>query len=260
MLVCEVCNKEFEVKPSRAKKAKFCSVECSRIGRTQERVNVICKACGKSFKVSPTDLKFRPVNYCSRRCRDEGRKNKVKTKCLYCGKLIETFPANIKAGRGKYCSKDCFYEAKKNKVKKICPICGEIFYIKPHHDKRTEHNYCSTKCYHSVLKGEKHPSWKGGISFEPYCSKFNGEFKERVREFWDYKCGLCGKSQKENEIKLAVHHVNYEKMVCCNDTPPLFMPLCKTCHTKTNWNRTFWESILTEYIMIYFDGNSYLLK
>jgi len=107
------------------------------------------------------------------------------------------------------------------------------------------------------VKGRRNPSWKGGISFEPYCPKFNDEFKERVRRFWGYECGICGKSQKDNGIKLSVHHVNYEKMVCCDNTPPLFITTCKNCHTKTNWNRNHWENMLTEYIMIYFNGNSY---
>jgi hypothetical protein len=51
-----------------------------------------------------------------------------------------------------------------------------------------------------------------------------------------------------------------EKMVCCDDTPPLFMALCIGCHTKTTNNKYYWESVLTEYIMIYFDGNSYFSK
>jgi len=108
-------------------------------------------------------------------------------------------------------------------------------------------------------KGKKNPRWKGGKSFEPYCPKFTLEFKERVREFWGRKCGISGITEEENGKKLAIHHVNYEKMSCCNDTPPLFIALSNSSHSKTNSNRKYWEHILTEYIMIYFDGNSYLL-
>lgn len=99
--------------------------------------------------------------------------------------------------------------------------------------------------------------WQGGISFEPYCPKFNNEFKERVRKFWGRRCGICGKSEKTNARKLSVHHVNYDKKVCCNDGVPLFIPLCGSCHSRTNSNRNHWEEILTNYIMIYFNGYSF---
>lgn len=101
----------------------------------------------------------------------------------------------------------------------------------------------------SRQKGENHPQWKGGISFEPYCPKFNEEFKERVRGFFGRKCFICGK--EETREKHHVHHVNYDKMVCCNDTKPLFVPLCRSCHSKTsNGDREKWASYLTDQIMI----------
>jgi hypothetical protein len=99
---------------------------------------------------------------------------------------------------------------------------------------------------------EKHPNWKGGISFEPYCQKFNNEFKERVRKFFNYTCQLCGKYGKH------VHHVNYDKMVCCNNVKPLFIILCRSCHTKTNYHREYWEEIFTNKILLEFDGKCYI--
>lgn len=89
--------------------------------------------------------------------------------------------------------------------------------------------------------GEDSPSWKGGISYEPYCILFNIEFKERVREFWNRKCVVCGKSEIEDKRKLDVHHVNYNKETCCDDSIPLFVILCRSCHVKTNSNRKYWE-------------------
>lgn len=105
--------------------------------------------------------------------------------------------------------------------------------------------------------GHLNPNWRGGTSFGKYCPKFNPKFKERVREFWGRKCGICGRIESTLSRKLSVHHVNYEKMSCCNDAPPLFIPLCNACHTKTNFKREYWEHSLTEFIMIYFDGDSY---
>ena len=94
--------------------------------------------------------------------------------------------------------------------------------------------------------GENHPAWKGGISFEPYCVKFNDDFKERVRSFFNYHCVECGKPQMKE--KLLVHHVNFDKQTCCNDAVPLFVPLCRSCHSKTNFNRGYWQDRFTRLI------------
>lgn len=104
--------------------------------------------------------------------------------------------------------------------------------------------------------GEKNHSWRGGISFEPYCHKFTSEFKERVRDFFDGKCFVCGRKNKNR--KLSVHHVNYDKMVCCNDVKPLFVALCTSCHIKTNFNREYWEEKLTQQLMSKYGDKCYL--
>lgn len=105
------------------------------------------------------------------------------------------------------------------------------------------------------LTREMNPSWKGGISFEPYCPKFNREFKERVRAYFGYQCIECGTPQ--NGKKLGVHHVNFDKMSCCNDVVPLFVPLCNSCHAKSNFNRPYWEQHFTELIDGYYGGKCY---
>lgn len=108
-------------------------------------------------------------------------------------------------------------------------------------------------------KGDKSPQWKGGISFEPYCQKFNNKFKERVRAFFGYQCQECGHVWHEGEIRLAVHHVNFRKDSCCaEDVIPLFVPLCShPCHSKTNHNRFFWAYWFTEMINRIYDGKCY---
>ena len=107
-------------------------------------------------------------------------------------------------------------------------------------------------------RGENHPNWHGGISYLPYCPKFNNEFKERVRAFFDYRCVECGTQQKEK--KLGIHHVNFDKQSCCNDTIPLFVPLCSSCHSKTNNNREYWKQYFTEMINNYYSGKCYYTK
>jgi transposase-like protein len=84
---------------------------------------------------------------------------------------------------------------------------------------------------------ESRPSWKGGISFEPYCNKFNNTFKESIRERDDYTCQLCGYEQLSGGRKLDVHHIHYDKENCYPDV----VALCRSCNARVNGDRDFWE-------------------
>lgn len=107
-------------------------------------------------------------------------------------------------------------------------------------------------------RGEKGNNWRGGISFEPYCPKFNKEFKERVRAFFGYECVECHTPQ--NGRKLDVHHINYNKMMCCNDVKPLFVALCRSHNSLANKNREYWEQHFTQIINEQYGGKCYLPK
>jgi hypothetical protein len=90
-------------------------------------------------------------------------------------------------------------------------------------------------------QGKNHPMWNGGSSFVPYCHKFNRKLKEQTRERFGRKCVVCNKSESENGKKLSVHHVTYEKMDGCNGNDFKLVPLCASCHAKTNFRRGNWE-------------------
>jgi len=108
------------------------------------------------------------------------------------------------------------------------------------------------------MRGERNTHWKGGISFEPYCPKFTKGLRERVRAFFDYTCVECGNPQ--NGIKLAVHHVNFNKETCCDSSTPLFVALCTSCHMKTNGHREYWVRHFTEIIKGFYQGKCYLTE
>jgi len=107
---------------------------------------------------------------------------------------------------------------------------------------------------------EKNPAWKGGISFEPYCPKFSREFRERVRDYFDRRCYLCNKTEKENGRRLDVHHVLYNKNTCCDKSPKLFVPLCKSCHMKTGFNREYWQEFFATSLMFLTNGECFVKR
>lgn len=106
------------------------------------------------------------------------------------------------------------------------------------------------------LSGEKSNNWKGGISFEPYCQKFNHELKERIREKFNRKCFLCGKTEEEQiesmekrgkqPHKLSVHHIGGNKNQGCDGIKWLLVPLCISCHGKIEHNPRYWDKILLD--------------
>ena len=96
-------------------------------------------------------------------------------------------------------------------------------------------------------RGEKHPAWKGGISFEPYCPEFNKDLKEKIRIRFSRRCFLCG--VPENGKHHCVHHVDYNKNAICNGKSWALVPLCGSCHSKTNANRWYWFNLLINYWM-----------
>lgn len=96
--------------------------------------------------------------------------------------------------------------------------------------------------------------WYGNVKYwyadsPQYCEKFNAEFKERVRAYWNYVCFECGTPQ--NGKKLGVHHIHYDKKMCCNGSPQDVVPLCRVCHFKTNYNRDYWEDHFTDLLYAY---------
>lgn len=109
-------------------------------------------------------------------------------------------------------------------------------------------------------RGSKSVFWQGGISFEPYCPKFNNDLKRRVRDFFENRCVLCGRSRDDCHKELNVHHVEYDKQACCDGKPVHFAALCNKCHCKTNHGREHWEAMLHRIIDEIYGGRSYFTK
>lgn len=89
------------------------------------------------------------------------------------------------------------------------------------------------------FSGENAANWQGGISFEPYCSKFNFALKEKVRDTYNRRCYLCGKTEEENGRRLDVHHIDGNKKQGCNSKHFELIPLCMSCHQQLHTKKQY---------------------
>ena len=221
----------------------------------------VCPYCKKAFVSDRSNSK-----YCSRKCFDYARtfipRNRT---CAYCEKHFVS-----RDRRSKYCSRDCYYASQVGKTHtdeakkmisdaKMGHTVAEETRRKISNSKNGQRSSPATEFKKGSipwnkgvkgthfspdtefkkgcdgLRGENCPSWKGGISFLPYCNEFNYKLKETIRDRDERTCQLCG--NKENGKTLCVHHVHYDKENC----DPDLISLCQACHAKTNWNREYYE-------------------
>lgn len=148
-------------------------------------------------------------------------------KCKFCD-IIFTVKSNSKQV---FCSKSC---ATKYKIH----IEKDILF--PYNFKGTfKSEYTKYKISNSVSLN-KHPNWRGGLSFEPYGIEFNLKLKEIIRSRDGYRCRHCGITEEDSKRKLVVHHIDYDKK---NNLERNLISLCNTCHSKTNYNRDFWRNL-----------------
>jgi len=274
-LICKQCGNEFEVKPAREITSRFCSRKCHDNWRSENirgenhpdykpKIKKMCEQCGKEYEVIPArEITSR---FCSLECKYKWRAEnlrgedsplwKVKSikTCIWCGEKYEVIPSN---NTSRFCSHKCKskWQAENwhgedspawhgGMITKICKQCG-IEYKVFQSEKNIRH-FCSRECKTEWMVGENAPGWKGGISFEPYCHKFNEKFKESIREMFGRVCFLCLMTEEENGRKLGVHHVYYNKSCLCDDVKCEFVPLCVPCHAKTNHDREYWVTLIME--------------
>lgn len=94
-------------------------------------------------------------------------------------------------------------------------------------------------------KGERNPMWKGGYTPLRYCFKFNKQLKDSIRAEHKYTCFLCRIEQ--TKPGLGIHHIDYNHNAGCKNKRFALLPLCSTCHGKTNYNRWYWFNLLINY-------------
>lgn len=87
--------------------------------------------------------------------------------------------------------------------------------------------------------GSGNGNWKGGISKLPYPFEFTEGLREVVRDRDNRTCQKCGVPETECVIKLAIHHIDYNKENCLLGN---LISLCKKCNSRVNSNRKYWQS------------------
>ena len=90
--------------------------------------------------------------------------------------------------------------------------------------------------------------WDGFAKEQKYCSKFNNQLKEQIRNKYNRKCFLCDKSEENNGQRLSVHHVDLNKDQGCNGYDWKLVPLCQSCHSRCH--NDLWQNRI-EYLINY---------
>lgn len=98
------------------------------------------------------------------------------------------------------------------------------------------------------ISGKNSLFWIDGSSFLPYSPQWNEQLKESIRERDNHICQMpgCGKTEKQNNQKLSVHHIDYNKE---NLNENNLISLCEECHIKTRFNRNYWEKFFQEIML-----------
>lgn len=98
-------------------------------------------------------------------------------------------------------------------------------------------NGCPT-CANIRMTGERSPSWRGGITNDPYCDAwFDKGYKLDIKSRDVFRCQNPYCSCNGGAIDdLCIHHIDYDKQNC---HPSNLIVLCRSCHSMSNGNREF---------------------
>ena len=132
---------EYDVRPCRYEKSKFCSTECKGKNMTH-KIECKCHNCSKVIYVIPS--KKGEHNFCSNKC------------------------------VGEYNAKTY----KDNRICKVCEICNTEFLVKPSYK---DARFCSPQCqnkWQATLVAEQASNWRGGGQ-TVNCKYCNEQFQRK---------------------------------------------------------------------------------
>lgn len=194
IVVCEVCQAEYHVKPSKQSSTRFCSRECMNTSQRRQ-VTKTCEFCGDTYQKRRS--RASESRFCSRTCKDTHKREQppptVSVQCCFCREWIEREPYEASSNSRFYCGIEC-----------------------------------RGKWVSENKSGENNPNWKGGPTHafgENWLA-----VRRRVLER-DVVCQACG--EDGNERLLDVHHIvprsEFDEVEQSNTMLNLVV-LCRRCH------------------------------
>jgi len=111
----------------------------------------------------------------------------------------------------------------------------------------SEHKQKLSKSHIGIQALDKHPLWKGGVSFLPYTIEFNRKIRREIIERDNCICQLCGIEEINYYQALSVHHIDYIKENLHKEN---LIALCRSCNAKVNINRDKWTQYFQNLIEV----------
>lgn len=109
---------------------------------------------------------------------------------------------------------------------------------------------CGRRCPTCAIINRTGPassSWKGGISFEPYCEAWKDkEYKQDIKDRDGNKClnPYCDSPDKND---LSIHHIDFNKKNCHPDN---LITVCRSCNSRANkdrdWHKAWYQAIMNK--------------
>ncbi|MEE8305793.1 MAG: HNH endonuclease signature motif containing protein, partial [Gammaproteobacteria bacterium] len=151
-----------------------------------------------------------------------------------CGAAFEVKQSKVDEGAAKFCSQGCYDAARAQRFAALtCEQCGGDFSLPESHlgPNMYQGRYCSLFC------GSMARRLPDAVRSE-YDHEFTEALKERIRKRDGHTCRVCGIHTSETSRRLDVHHIDYNKT---NNDPLNLTALCRSCHSKTNYDRERWQ-------------------
>jgi hypothetical protein len=90
--------------------------------------------------------------------------------------------------------------------------------------------------FRNKLIRERANNWRGGTTFKEYGYEFDNRNRAEIYERDNYTCQNPECSSSVSRID--THHIDYNKQ---NHDKRNIVTLCSSCHSKTNFNRSYWK-------------------
>jgi len=194
-----------------------------------------CLWCGKSFYEPPSRVKKNP-RFCSLSCvmkyriRERRSEVWVEVQCENCGTTLERWRSHVNGRKHSFCSYDCHNEYRRRRTTLTCVQCGKEFTVKK--SEADIRKTCGWECRVARLRGENHPSWKGGCEPLFYLTPAWRRIRQQVLAVDGGRCVVCGAKEM-----LQVHHKIERKpwiWTAFSEHPMNLITLCRKHHGEAH--------------------------